>query len=80
MFTSGLVLLLNIWGGKQLGVTFEQSKQLEAVHNCINVLSMFEHRWVLSISVYKQYDSIIAGGMQQDDFGNSVFIVCSAVV
>jgi len=49
MFTSGLVLLLNIWGGKQLGVTFEQSKQLEAVHNCINVLRVFEHRWVLSI-------------------------------
>lgn len=45
MFTSGLVLLLNIWGGKQLGVTFELSKQLEAVHNCINVLRMFENRW-----------------------------------
>ena len=53
MFTSGLVLLLNIWGGKQLGVTFELSKQLEAVHNCINVLRMFEHRWVLSVLVYK---------------------------
>lgn len=45
MFTSGLVILLNIWGGKQLGVTFEQSKQVEAVHNCINVLRVFEHRW-----------------------------------
>ncbi|EEB98727.1 hypothetical protein MPER_01716, partial [Moniliophthora perniciosa FA553] len=45
LFTSGMLLLLNLWGGSRLGLIGDPSKQLEDVYRCIDVLKMLESRW-----------------------------------
>ncbi|KAF9256400.1 hypothetical protein L218DRAFT_218513 [Marasmius fiardii PR-910] len=45
LFNSGVVLLLNIWGGKKLGVTPDPMRELGDVYKCLNVLRSYEERW-----------------------------------
>ncbi|KZT39109.1 hypothetical protein SISSUDRAFT_1003901 [Sistotremastrum suecicum HHB10207 ss-3] len=45
IFTSGIVLLLNIWGAKKSGLYGEPSKQMQDVHKCMQYLKQCEHRW-----------------------------------
>ena len=47
MFTSGVVLLLNIWGGKRSGLTTDPAKEMADVHKCMKMLKGMEGRWVL---------------------------------
>ncbi|KIJ60357.1 hypothetical protein HYDPIDRAFT_117261 [Hydnomerulius pinastri MD-312] len=44
-FTAGIVLLLNIWGGKRSGVTTDPAKEMADVHKCMAVLKGCEKRW-----------------------------------
>jgi hypothetical protein len=44
MFTSGIVLLLNIWGGKRSGININPVKEMEDVHRCMSALSQSEKR------------------------------------
>ncbi|KIK82329.1 hypothetical protein PAXRUDRAFT_153943 [Paxillus rubicundulus Ve08.2h10] len=44
-FTAGIVLLLNIWGGKQSGLSTDPSKEMADVHKCMAVLKRCEKRW-----------------------------------
>ena len=44
IFTSGIVLLLNIWGGKRSGININPVKEMEDVHRCMSVLSQSEKR------------------------------------
>ncbi|KAF9010516.1 fungal-specific transcription factor domain-containing protein [Cyathus striatus] len=44
-FASGLVLLLNIWGGKHTGIGRDPAKEMEDVHRCMHVLKLCERRW-----------------------------------
>ena len=45
-FTSGIVLLLNIWAAKRSGDETENAREMEAVHKCMAVLKAAEGRCV----------------------------------
>ncbi|KAH7926384.1 hypothetical protein BV22DRAFT_1063146 [Leucogyrophana mollusca] len=44
-FTAGIVLLLNIWGGKRSGLSTDPAKEMADVHKCMSVLKACEGRW-----------------------------------
>ncbi|EUC64915.1 fungal specific transcription factor, putative [Rhizoctonia solani AG-3 Rhs1AP] len=44
-FTSGIVLLINVWGQKKSGGTADPNGQIKDVHKCMDVLKANEHRW-----------------------------------
>ncbi|KAG1729861.1 fungal-specific transcription factor domain-containing protein [Suillus paluster] len=44
-FTAGIVLLLNIWGGKRSGLYTDPTKEMADVHKCMSVLKVCEKRW-----------------------------------
>ncbi|CUA75982.1 Cutinase transcription factor 1 alpha [Nectria haematococca mpVI] [Rhizoctonia solani] len=44
-FTSGIVLLINVWGQKKSGGTADPNGQIKDVHKCMDVLKSNEHRW-----------------------------------
>lgn len=44
LFTCGIVLLLNIWGGKQSGLTTDPAKEMEDVYKCMKMLKSLEPR------------------------------------
>ncbi|KAF8557065.1 hypothetical protein OG21DRAFT_1435731 [Imleria badia] len=44
-FTAGIVLLLNIWGGKRSGLSTDPSKEMADVHKCMGLLKSCESRW-----------------------------------
>jgi len=45
VFTSGIVLLLSIWGGKKSGLGIDPRKEMKDVHKCMAVLKGSEERW-----------------------------------
>ncbi|KAF8913636.1 fungal-specific transcription factor domain-containing protein [Mucidula mucida] len=45
IFTSGLVLLLSLWGGNRSGTSIDRSKSLEDVHKCMHWIKRLETRW-----------------------------------
>lgn len=42
LFTSGVVLLQNIWAGKRLGLTIDPNKEMAEVHKCMKMLKSIE--------------------------------------
>lgn len=48
VFSAGVVLLLNIWGGKRSGLSTDANKEMEDVHKCMQVLKTGEKRCVVS--------------------------------
>ncbi|KDN50625.1 hypothetical protein RSAG8_01123, partial [Rhizoctonia solani AG-8 WAC10335] len=44
-FTSGIVLLINVWGQKKSGGTADPNGQIKDVHKCMDVLKANEQRW-----------------------------------
>ncbi|KDR72397.1 hypothetical protein GALMADRAFT_126549 [Galerina marginata CBS 339.88] len=45
VFTSGIVLLLSMWGGKPSGLMTNLNKEMGDVHKCMQALSVSEHQW-----------------------------------
>ncbi|KAK7024381.1 Gypsy retrotransposon integrase-like protein 1 [Paramarasmius palmivorus] len=45
VFGAGIVLLLNIWGGKRSGLSTDPSREMKDVHKCMEVLRACESRW-----------------------------------
>ena len=45
IFTSGIVLLLSIWGGKRSGLSIDPNKEMTDVHKCMKTLKAAEQRW-----------------------------------
>ncbi|KAF8970798.1 fungal-specific transcription factor domain-containing protein [Flammula alnicola] len=45
VFTSGMVLLLRIWGGKRSGLSTDPNREMADVHKCMDVLRTSEVRW-----------------------------------
>ncbi|KAF8972340.1 fungal-specific transcription factor domain-containing protein [Flammula alnicola] len=45
VFTSGIVLLLSIWGGKRSGLSTDPNQEMADVHKCMQVLRISETRW-----------------------------------
>jgi len=48
LFTSGIVLLLNIWGGTRSGLSTDPAKEMADVHKCMKILKVLEPRWHLA--------------------------------
>ncbi|KAF8072284.1 fungal-specific transcription factor domain-containing protein [Lyophyllum atratum] len=44
-FTAGIVLLLNIWGGRRAGLSTDPNKEMIDVHKCMQSLRRCEVRW-----------------------------------
>ncbi|KAJ7686027.1 fungal-specific transcription factor domain-containing protein [Mycena rosella] len=44
-FTSGLVLLLNVWNGKRTGLAPQMNSAIAEVHKCIECVRMCDQRW-----------------------------------
>jgi hypothetical protein len=70
VFTAGIVLLLNIWGGKRSGLSTDTNKEMADVHKCMQVLQACEQRWVIHLlfahlSSYRQ----LAGGIRLVVYG-----------
>ncbi|KAI9070185.1 hypothetical protein FKP32DRAFT_1543831, partial [Trametes sanguinea] len=42
LFTAGIVLLLNIWGGKRSGLSTDSTKEMADVHKCMKMLKLLE--------------------------------------
>lgn len=45
VFTSGVVLLLNIWGARKTGVNVAPAQQMADVQKCMSLLSFLEKRY-----------------------------------
>ncbi|KAG6845260.1 hypothetical protein H0H87_011995 [Tephrocybe sp. NHM501043] len=45
VFTSGIVLLLNIWNNKRSGLSTDPSKEMTDVHKCMQSIRQCETRW-----------------------------------
>ncbi|KAJ7187380.1 fungal-specific transcription factor domain-containing protein, partial [Mycena filopes] len=45
VFTSGIVLLLNMWSVKRTGVVSDPSREFANVHKCMEVVRICEDRW-----------------------------------
>ncbi|KAJ6498264.1 fungal-specific transcription factor domain-containing protein [Mycena vulgaris] len=44
-FTSGLVLLLNVWSGKRTGLSPQMNSAITEVHKCMESIRVCEERW-----------------------------------
>ncbi|KAK1235053.1 Gypsy retrotransposon integrase-like protein 1 [Marasmius sp. AFHP31] len=45
VFSCGIILLLNIWGGKRSGLSADPTKEMADVHKCMEALRAIETRW-----------------------------------
>ncbi|KAJ7471657.1 fungal-specific transcription factor domain-containing protein [Mycena galericulata] len=45
VFTSGIMLLLNVWSGKRTGLVPDPSREMANVHKCMEVVRLCEERW-----------------------------------
>ncbi|KAJ3712064.1 fungal-specific transcription factor domain-containing protein [Lentinula raphanica] len=45
VFTAGIVLLLNIWGGKRSGLPTDPNKEMTDVYKCMQALKINEDKW-----------------------------------
>ncbi|KAF8179593.1 hypothetical protein K438DRAFT_2021624 [Mycena galopus ATCC 62051] len=45
VFTSAIVLLLNVWSGKRTGLVPDPSREMANVHKCMEVVRLCEDRW-----------------------------------
>ncbi|KAJ7087974.1 fungal-specific transcription factor domain-containing protein [Mycena belliarum] len=45
VFTSGIILLLNVWSGKRTGLVPDPSREIANVHKCMQVVRLCEQRW-----------------------------------
>ncbi|KAJ7141276.1 fungal-specific transcription factor domain-containing protein, partial [Mycena epipterygia] len=52
---SGVVLLLNVWGGREVGLSTDPQNCLQDVETCLRILRMYETRWQ---SAGRQHDII----------------------
>jgi hypothetical protein len=44
VFSAGIILLLNMWGGKRTGRVLDPSWEIANVHKCMEVIKLCEHR------------------------------------
>ena len=41
-FSAGIVLLINVWGGRKRGLALDQDREMHDVWSCMNFLSVCE--------------------------------------
>ncbi|KAJ7103695.1 hypothetical protein C8R43DRAFT_1244094 [Mycena crocata] len=48
VFDASIILLLNLWGGRRLGLNVDPQKSLRDVDTCLHILSIYETRWQIA--------------------------------
>ncbi|KAI0759670.1 hypothetical protein BC629DRAFT_1295342, partial [Irpex lacteus] len=48
LLSSGIVLLLNIWGNKKSSTSAESMREMQEVHKVMNIVKAMEPRYVRS--------------------------------
>ncbi|KAJ7334168.1 fungal-specific transcription factor domain-containing protein [Mycena albidolilacea] len=74
VFTAGIVLLLNIWGGKRsgLGLSADSGQEMIEVHRCMRVLRGCEIRWLTAGRLWDiLFDLASAGEVPLPATGNA---------
>ena len=61
LFAAGIVLLLNIWGGKRSGVATDPAREMEDVHKAMKMLKSMERRYVRELLCMTGY--LLASGI-----------------
>ncbi|KAF7328953.1 Fungal-trans domain-containing protein [Mycena venus] len=56
VFDSCVVLLLNVWGGRLIGLAVDPKKCLQDVESCLQIFRIYETRWQIA---GRQYDIIM---------------------
>ena len=54
LFAAGIVLLLNIWGGKRSGVATDPAREMEDVHKAMKMLKSMERRYVVRCTLLRE--------------------------
>ncbi|KAK0189249.1 fungal-specific transcription factor domain-containing protein [Armillaria mellea] len=67
VFHSALVLLLNLWGGKRLGLSTNPSRALEDVFKCMNVMRKYEDRYLVAGRYYDIIRELYENNVPTDD-------------
>ncbi|KDQ52659.1 hypothetical protein JAAARDRAFT_183930 [Jaapia argillacea MUCL 33604] len=62
VFSAGLVLLLNIWGGKKSGIFTDPEKEMEEVNKCMRVLKSVERRWYMAGRLWDIFCRLASAG------------------
>jgi len=57
-FTSGLIIVLNVWGGQKSGLLQNTAKEMANVQICLNVLKEGEKRWHIAGRLYDMLKEI----------------------
>ena len=47
-FMSAVSCVMNMWGGRKMGMTIDQRREMEYVQNCIRYLEASEAKWLLA--------------------------------
>lgn len=47
-FMSAVSCVMNMWGGRKMGMTIDQRREMEYVQNCIRYLEACEAKWLLA--------------------------------
>lgn len=45
---SAVSCVMNMWGGRKMGMTIDQRREMEYVQNCIRYLEACEAKWLLA--------------------------------
>ncbi|KAI0090953.1 fungal-specific transcription factor domain-containing protein [Irpex rosettiformis] len=48
LFSIGVVLIINIWGGKRSGMSSNPAKEMQDVYKCMRILKNLEQRWFVA--------------------------------
>ncbi|KAI0691313.1 fungal-specific transcription factor domain-containing protein [Cytidiella melzeri] len=52
LFVVGIVLIINIYGGKRSGTSTNPGKEMQDVHKCMQILETLAPRWYIASRVY----------------------------
>ena len=70
VFTSGVVLLLNIWG-MQNGLSIDPVKEMSEVHKCMQILKACETRYSVDRIFILPSFNVILDGIRPAAYGES---------
>ncbi|KAI5890629.1 uncharacterized protein SCHCODRAFT_02690565 [Schizophyllum commune H4-8] len=57
-FTSAVSCLMNIWGGRKMGMSIDQKREMEYVRHCLRYLEVAEAKWYLAGKFREQIQNL----------------------
>ncbi|KAL1695513.1 fungal-specific transcription factor domain-containing protein [Schizophyllum commune] len=57
-FTSAVSCLMNIWGGRKMGMSIDQRREMEYVRHCLRYLEVAEVKWYLAGKFREQIQNL----------------------